>query len=543
MDWIATSLMLLALLIMIPSIMSAEPDREESILVGDNFRIYPSNVTQTEVLTAVHPANSDIMFISANTILLDPFFVSEGVYVSTDAGTTWTGNDTCTGAPIQFHGGDPGVAVDKNGTFILTRLGITPFVGLYSHYSTDNGMTWSDQKTIADHDLERATINSDGTPTSSFYGRTYAAWVRFAPPYPVYLSYTDDGGANWSTPSQINNPTKRNAGGDLDIGNDENVHVCWAGVADQSPFTEILVGHASSANGASSWTIQETAFVMNGIQGILSQKQNIRVNGLPRIAIDKSGGERNGWIYIVTTQKNLSPAGSDPDIILNRSSDGGASWSSGIRVNQDAPNNGKIQYFPAIVVDNNGGVNIIYYDDRTTSSDSCGVFLSRSADGGDTWTDIEISDHHFRPAPIGGLGQGYQGDNIDVTVSDNTLWPMWMDNSSGIYQVWTAPIELFSLGVEHNTETFPPRGFRLMQNYPNPFNPQTAVEFSIGRSLRTLVEVFDVQGERVTTLLNRHLVAGRHQVTWNARRHPSGIYFCRLNAGGAVKSIKMILLK
>ena len=50
-------------------------------------------------------------------------------------------------------------------------------------------------------------------------------------------------------------------------------------------------------------------------------------------------------IYIVTSQKNLSPAGSDPDIILRKSTDGGQTWSSGIRVNQDALNNGKYSIF------------------------------------------------------------------------------------------------------------------------------------------------------------------------------------------------------
>ena len=89
--------------------------------------------------------------------------------------------------------------------------------------------------------------------------------------------------------------------------------------------------------------------------------------------MDNTGGQRDGWIYIVTGQKDLAPAGTDPDIILNRSEDGGMTWSQGIRVNQDALNNGKTQYFPAIHIDHFGAVNILYYDDRNTSNDSAGV--------------------------------------------------------------------------------------------------------------------------------------------------------------------------
>ena len=89
----------------------------------------------------------------------------------------------------------------------------------------------------------------------------------------------------------------------------------------------------------------------------------------------KVTGSRNGWLYIVTTDKNITPAGSDPDIILHRSTDSGQTWSDGIRVNQDQLNNGKIQYFPAIDIDNTGAINIIYYDDRNTSSDSAEIFI------------------------------------------------------------------------------------------------------------------------------------------------------------------------
>jgi Neuraminidase (sialidase) len=268
--------------------------------------------------------------------------------------------------------------------------------------------------------------------------------VRFAPPYPVFFAYTDDGAANWSAPVAVNAPPQRCQGGEVAMGPAGSVNACWAGVIGVSPFTEDYAGFARSTNGGASWTVRENAFDMNGIAGVFATKSNIRVNGLPRLAVDRSGGSRRGWIYVVTTERNLAPAGTDPDIILHRSTDQGATWSAGIRVNQDAPNNGKYQYFPAVHVDDKGGVNVLYYDDRATTADSAGVFLSRSTDGGGTWTDVEVSDHHFRPSPIGGLGQGYQGDNIGLTSVGGTLWPVWMDNSSGIYQVWTCPLQVRS---------------------------------------------------------------------------------------------------
>jgi len=90
---------------------------------GTNYRIYPGTSTQTEVFITTHPLNPSIMFSSANTVVFQPaYFVSEGVYATTNAGNSWFGSDTCKGANIQFHGGDPGIAIDKDGRFILTRL-------------------------------------------------------------------------------------------------------------------------------------------------------------------------------------------------------------------------------------------------------------------------------------------------------------------------------------------------------------------------------------------------------------------------------------
>jgi hypothetical protein len=507
-----------------------------------NFLLYTSTISQTEPVVVRHPINRNVLFVSANTIKFSPFFVSEGVYISTDGGISWSGSDTCKGEYINFHGGDPAIAIDKNGKFILNRLGRSPFVGLYCHYSTDNGKTWSFQNAVNDHDLERSVLASDIFPSSQFYGRTYSIWIRFNPPYALYFSFSDDGGITWSQPRQINNPTQRCAGGDIVIGKNGEVYVTWAVVSPTSPFSEQFVGFAKSLDGGSTWQVTERAFAVNGIQGLLPQKQNIRVNGLPRIAIDTTGGERDGWIYIITTQKNFGAAGSDPDIILYRSTDKGSIWQGPIRVNQDPINNGKIQYFPALTIDKFGGLNILYYDDRNTTSDSTGVFLSRSTDGGNTFVDYQISDHNFKPEAIGGLGQGYQGDLIAITSVEEFLIPIWMDNSTGNYQLWTARIDINQL-VNVETEELKVNEFKLEQNYPNPFNSQTNIEFEIPDDGFVKLEVYNSLGQKVKTLVENYLRRGIYKIKFNAEGLSNGIYFYKLSCGDRVLIKKMIYLK
>lgn len=511
--------------------------------LGEPFRLYPSNVTQTEPFITRHPTNTNILFVTGNTINASNGFISEGIYVSTNRGVSWRGTDTCNGQPIAAHRGDPAIAIDRNGVFILTRLGNSP--GGYSHNSVDNGLNWGSQRTISTNDQDRGALSTDIFPTSPNFGRTYAAWVRFVGSSPpVFFSYSDNGGTTWAPPAQINSPSLRNQGADIVVGTNGRVYVCWAGVTTVSPFTEDFVGFATSTNGGANWTVTENAFDMNGIQGIFPQKSNIRVNGLPRIDTDKSGGARNGWIYIVTTQRNLPPAGSDPDIILRRSTDNGQSWSAGIRVNRDPLNNGKIQFFPAIHVDDGGGVNVLYYDDRTTASDSANVFLSRSTDGGTSWSDFRVGNRNFKPTPIGGLGQGYQGDNIGIISLGDSLWPVWMDNSSGIYQIWTCPIRISSL--TEVSEDVAPKDFELMQNYPNPFNPSTSIRFRVRGSGFTSLKVFDILGREMGTLVNEVKEAGQYEVEFDASQLASGLYLYRLSvstSGSFTATKKMLLLR
>ena len=515
--------------------------------IGKNYRIYPGNVNQTEVFLVKSPVDKNILFAACNTITFVPFFISEGIYTTTNGGNTWQGNDTCTGDPIAFHGGDPGITIDKNGTFVITRLGRSPYVGLYSHYSFDHGQTWSAQKVISTDDLERASLTTDANPASSHYGRSYAAWVKFALSFPLMFAYTDNGAQAWSTPKQVNNPAKRSAGGDLAIGPNGEVYLCWAGVTDNVPFKEVLVGFGSSTNGGADWQVTENAFSVNGITGVLANKNNIRVNGLPSIAVDTTNGPRRGWIYIVTGQKDLAPAGTDPDIILYRSTDAGLTWSTGIRVNQDALNNGKTQYFSNIHIDKFGAVNVIFYDDRTTTNDSTGVFLARSLDGGNSWKEYEISDHHFEPAPIGGLGQGYQGDVIDITSTDSTIWIVWMDNSSGIYQIWTVPIEFSSINDIGEINFSSPA--ELLQNYPNPFTTSTKIGFRTSSRGFVSLKVFDILGNEIAEPINQTMSPGYHEIEFdpadpaNCMPFNRGVYLYRLTLNDRVETKRMIYLK
>ena len=88
-----------------------------------------------------------------------------------------------------------------------------------------------------------------------------------------------------------------------------------------------------------------------------------------------------------------------------------------------------------------------------------------------------------------------------------------------------------------------PANFSLRQNYPNPFNPSTEISFSLSEASNVRLEVFNIMGRRVGTVVNRRLEAGNHTVIWDGNATPSGVYFYRLQAGKYVERKRMLLLK
>lgn len=88
-----------------------------------------------------------------------------------------------------------------------------------------------------------------------------------------------------------------------------------------------------------------------------------------------------------------------------------------------------------------------------------------------------------------------------------------------------------------------PETVSLSQNYPNPFNPSTTIPYTLKDISQVKIDVLNVLGQTVSTLVNETQMAGRYQVVFDASDLPSGVYFCRLEAGHYSKMQKMILVK
>jgi len=89
-----------------------------------------------------------------------------------------------------------------------------------------------------------------------------------------------------------------------------------------------------------------------------------------------------------------------------------------------------------------------------------------------------------------------------------------------------------------------PQKFELNQNYPNPFNPKTTIEYDLPQKGKVKLEIFDISGQKIDTLVDQEQTAGRYSLNWSARDQASSIYFYRLSfENRIIATRKMIVLR
>ncbi len=117
------------------------------------------------------------------------------------------------------------------------------------------------------------------------------------------------------------------------------------------------------------------------------------------------------------------------------------------------------------------------------------------------------------------------------------------DESVDIKYGETNSLLLSPAGNELDTENDMPEKFKLEQNYPNPFNPTTQIEYAVTEQASVTLEVFNILGRKVATLVNNEQQPGNYQVTFDGSNLASGVYLYRLQAGNKVSTKKFILAK
>ncbi len=110
------------------------------------------------------------------------------------------------------------------------------------------------------------------------------------------------------------------------------------------------------------------------------------------------------------------------------------------------------------------------------------------------------------------------------------------------YDDWGKETGTPKIAVGGHDETLP-LSFNLSQNYPNPFNPVTTISYTLPAATHVSLDIFNILGQKVATLVNAKQEAGEHSALWNCEHCSSGIYLYRISTDQAVETKKMLLLK
>ncbi|NQT25749.1 tandem-95 repeat protein [candidate division KSB1 bacterium] len=107
----------------------------------------------------------------------------------------------------------------------------------------------------------------------------------------------------------------------------------------------------------------------------------------------------------------------------------------------------------------------------------------------------------------------------------------------------TLHINLMISGVESARIGAAPKVFELYENYPNPFNPATTIRYGLPKPSRVRIQIYNVLGRQVATLMNEEMRPGMYEIHWDATGFSSGIYFYKIKAGEWQQVKRMLLLK
>ena len=361
-------------------------------------------------------------------------------YRSAD-GTTWTK----TALPRIWNGTtfgigfDPSIDVDKAGNFYFA-YGVAPLGGSYPNAivmvkSTD-GSNWTQTTPVTfnrNKNFDDKYYLAVDRSNSSFANRVYVAWDRNSGNnQTLYVAFSSNGGSSWSAPIKVNDGTtkfERVIGAYPAVEHSTGVvYVSWHDYAKNKIFVD------KSTNGGVTWNTDVAVATTHAGFG----KDIGCVGGRAQGPAHHLKVGPSGTLYLVYADLVV---GRGFDILLTKSTDNGAHWSTPISLNDDSGT--ADQFHPTLSVESNGTgsdkVTVTFYDRRDDGSNcSAHVYATQSTDNGATWSanvQLTSASSNFNGNPNG------PGDYSSSTPSVAGVWPFFSDHRASDFEVYTATVQ------------------------------------------------------------------------------------------------------
>ena len=356
-----------------------------------------------------------------------------GFAFSTGGGTFWADGGPVTAGALGSVRGDPDVGVDAADNFWFSAMlgyGINR-TGLVAMRSPD-GTAFSDAVVVHNGTADDKVLMATDTTGGLHDGNIYLCAVDFSLwSFNLFCSRSVDGGNTFDAPASIC-PSCSSGSYQAPypvVAPNGDLYVAWVRM-DIFPGGNNVIELSRSTNGGASFTklddpMAPFAPAQNGMAsfqcGRPALKGGIRYLDFPSLAIDGAG-----VLHILYSR---SGAGADDaDVMYVRSDDEGASWTTPLKVNDDATANDN--FMPSLAVNPNGILVAYWYDRREDAANTnYKVYMSRSLDGGDTWAaNFAVSDVASPPYSGDDTADCYMGDYNKFVAGEDFAYPIWSDN-------------------------------------------------------------------------------------------------------------------
>ncbi len=515
---------LLFAMALVPALLTAQT--HPNILISDDF-------DPNEPSICLDPNNPARIVAGANL---------NNTYFSADTGRTWTAQTVSSDFGVW---GDPVIGVDTSGSFYFLHLSNPPggswIDRIVCQKSTNGGQSWSAGTFTGlngNRDQDKHWIAVDRQTN-----HLYVTWTEFdlygsnnpQDSSRILFSKSTDGGDTWSAAKKLNKVSgdcidsdNTTEGAVPCIGPNGEVYVSWAGPAG--------LRFDRSTDGGDSWLEDDIKiddmpggwdYVIPGLQ---------RCNGLPVTACDLSNGPHQGTIYVNWSDQRNGET--NTDIWLAKSSDGGNSWSTPVRVNDDATN--RHQFMSWMTVDQaTGWLWFVFYDQRHYTNGQTDVFLALSRDGGATFYNFKVSETPFTPG-----SNNFFGDYTNITAHNNIVRPIWTRMDNPATSVWTALVDVAAI-LATDTKEQESTLSELGQNFPNPAATETWIPFKIRHRTAVTLQIAAQDGKILRTVFeNKIFNYGKYteRVPLREMGLPPGTYSIILSSEGKVLTKRMVVI-
>ncbi len=400
-----------------------------TVTVHPNVDASNDAIPESETYIAIDPHHPQYLVGASNINLSGR---GQMTYHSSDYGSTWSKVELI---PTRTNHSDPGVNFDSNGNVYSATLDYTSSVTAVKLYrSTDHGATWPTQIIVDDaagNDKELATI--DYQTDSACRDQIYVGWDNGKAQYVSSTTAPNSGVFRPKTAVQTKGST---LACDLAVGPPASpgaaapVYTAWTSTAQKT------INVSKSTNCGSTWSPYRTiASTVDSYDYGIPAQCNRRALIYPSIDVDRSTSPRRGWVYAVWNDFSASQSSgcvlatstNTANVWFSRSTDGGTTWSSPVKVNSSLP---RVDHFNQWmhVDDTDGTIHVMWRDTRNDPNrKKTDIYYTKSFDGGATFIpEVRVTSAMSDETTAGASPDQY-GDYEGLAAYLSCASPLWTD--------------------------------------------------------------------------------------------------------------------